>query len=52
MNLFQFSTKGLHTLRAEYLRDIDEAAQGTERIAGARGLASVGDQRTKYRAGH
>ena len=32
MNAFQFSTKGLHALRAEYLRDIDEARSNEERF--------------------
>ena len=32
MNTFQFTTKGLHTLRAEYLRDIDEARSNEERF--------------------
>ena len=32
MNAFQFTTKGLHALRAEHLRDIDEARSNEERF--------------------
>lgn len=39
MNTFQFTTKGLHTLRAQYIKEIDESYSNDERY-GSKGADS------------